>query len=121
MGRFAPHMRGKSGPRLLGRRVRCCAAMAETLTIDPRFNGPPDSGNGGYTCGRLARFVDADAAEGTLRLPPPLGRPLDVERAGDGAVLRDGDSVVAEARATSIAADAPSPVDAGEATEAAVD
>jgi hypothetical protein len=95
--------------------------MPDTLTIDPRFNGPPDSGNGGYTCGRLARFVDADAAEVTLQLPPPIGRSLDVERDGDGAVLRDGESVVAEARPTSVAGDAPSPVDAGEATEAAID
>src|SRR4051812_35107072 len=91
------------------------------LTIDPRFNGPPDSGNGGYTCGRLARFVDAEAAEVTLRLPPPIGRALEVEHDGDGVVLRDGDAVVAEARPTEVAADAPSPVDAGEATAAAID
>ena len=95
--------------------------MADTLTIDPRFNGPPDSGNGGYTCGRLARFVEADAVEVTLRLPPPIGRALEVERDGDDAVLRDGDAVVAEARPTDISPDAPSPVDAGEATAAAVD
>jgi hypothetical protein len=95
--------------------------MPDTLTIDPRFNGPPDSGNGGYTCGRLARFVDAEAVEVTLRLPPPIGRALEVERAGGAAVLRDGDAVVAEANPTEVAASAPSPVDAGEAAEAAVD
>jgi hypothetical protein len=95
--------------------------VAETLTIDTRFNGPPDSGNGGYTCGRLARFVDSDAAEVTLRLPPPIGRPLDVARDGDGVLLRDGDAVVAEARPTEVAVEAPSPVDADEAAEAAVD
>jgi hypothetical protein len=95
--------------------------VADTLTIDPRFNGPPDSGNGGYTCGRLARFVEADAAEVTLRLPPPIGRALEVERDGDGVVLRDGDAVVAEASPTEVAAEAPSPVDATEAAEAEVD
>src|SRR3954451_21514640 len=77
-------------------------------------------GGGRYGGGRLGRSVPAEAAEVTLRLPPPIGRPLDVERDDDGAVLRDGDSVVAEARPTSVAADAPSPVDAGEATAAAV-
>jgi hypothetical protein len=95
--------------------------MADTLTIDPRFNGPPDSGNGGYTCGRLARFVDAEAAEVTLRLPPPIGRALSVEPGGDGVVLRDGDAVVAEARTTELAAEAPPSVDAAEAEGAAAD
>jgi hypothetical protein len=95
--------------------------VPETLTIGPRFNGPPDSGNGGYTCGRLASFVDADAVEVTLRLPPPIGRPLAVERHGEGAVLRDGEAVVAEAQPTRLAADAPSTVDASEAASAAID
>lgn len=73
--------------------------MAEQVTIDSRFRGPADSGNGGYSCGILANFVDAHSAEVTLRLPPPLGRPLEVE-AGDGgtAAMRDGDALVAEAR-----------------------
>ncbi len=92
--------------------------MPDTLTIDPRFNGPPDSGNGGYTCGRLAAFVDAEVAEVTLRLPPPVGRPLDVVPGEDGVVqLRDGEAVVAEARPTELAAEAPAPV---EITEAAI-
>jgi hypothetical protein len=52
------------------------AAMAETVPIGPRFNGPPGSGNGGYTCGRLALFVNASGVEVTPRLPPPLERPM---------------------------------------------
>jgi hypothetical protein len=96
-------------------------SVAETLTIEPRFNGPPDSGNGGYTCGRLARFVEGPA-EVTLRLPPPIGRPLEVERDdGGGAVLRDGEAVVAEARPITIDAYAPSPVDLSEADRATED
>jgi hypothetical protein len=97
------------------------SSVAETLDIEPRFNGPPDSGNGGYTCGRLASFVDADAVDVTLRLPPPIGRPLAVERDGAGAVLRDGDAVVAEARPAELDADAPPPVDLGEAESAVFD
>jgi hypothetical protein len=101
--------------------MRCCAAMAETLTIEPRFNGPPDSGNGGYTCGRLARFVEGPAAEVTLRLPPPIGRPLDVERDGGsgGAILRDGDTVVAEARPVELDAETPAPPNPAAAARAA--
>jgi hypothetical protein len=93
-----------------------------TVTIDPRFNGPPDSGNGGYTCGLLARFVDGEVAEVTLRLPPPVGKALEVASGDDGVVvLLDGESVVAEARPSELAAEAPTPVDVAEAAIASED
>src|SRR4051812_11765672 len=96
--------------------------MPETLTIDARFNGPPESGNGGYTCGRLPAFGDAPAAEVTLRLPPPIGRELRVERANDRAVaLLDGGKLIAEARPADLPPEAPAPVEPHEASEAAHD
>jgi hypothetical protein len=96
--------------------------VRETLTIDPRFNGPPDSGNGGYTCGSVARFVDAPAAEVTLRLPPPIGRELQIARGDDGSVsLRDGDTVIAEGRPTQLSAEAPPAVEVQEAARAVDD
>jgi hypothetical protein len=68
--------------------------------IERRFRGPPDSGNGGYTCGLLAAAIDpAPAVEVTLRVPPPLDRPLSRESEDGAALLRDGDTPVAEARA----------------------
>jgi len=74
--------------------------VAEQVTIDRRFRGPAGSGNGGYSCGALANFVDPNSAEVTLRLPPPLGRPLAVDAgAGETATMRAGDALVAEARA----------------------
>jgi hypothetical protein len=94
--------------------------MAATITVDERFCGPPDSGNGGYVCGRVARYVDGDA-EVTLRRPPPLGRALFVDAAGDGksVTVRDGDGVVAEAVATTIDVPAPLPVAFADAERAA--
>jgi hypothetical protein len=72
--------------------------MTETLVIAARFCGPPDSGNGGYVCGRVAAHVGGPA-EITLRRPPPLGTPMTIERTDDGAVwLRHGDAVIAEGR-----------------------
>ena len=62
------------------------------LVIDPRFNGPVGSANGGYTCGLVADFLDG-TAEVTLRRPPPLGRPLGVERDDRRVVVRDGSRV----------------------------
>ena len=73
--------------------------MTGSLTVARRFCGPPDSGNGGYVCGLIAGFLDA-TAEVTLRLPPPLGRPLAVERHGQGSVrVLDGQNLIAEATA----------------------
>ncbi len=51
--------------------------MTATLTIAKRFHGPPASGNGGYVCGRLARFIPGPAVV-RLKAPPPLERPLTV-------------------------------------------
>ena len=72
--------------------------MSDRVVIDRRFNGPPDSGHGGYVCGVLGRIVDGPA-EVTLRRPPPLATPLTVALAEDGtAALADGPVLVADAR-----------------------
>ena len=69
-----------------------------TIRIARRFRGPPSSANGGYTCGRLAAFVDGPA-EVTLRRPPPLERDLAVRAQDDGTVaLLDGETLLATAR-----------------------
>lgn len=72
--------------------------MAEEVVIERRFRGPPDSANGGYACGQLARHLDPLTAEVTLRLPPPLETPLRVEVADGVARMLDGEALVGEAR-----------------------
>ncbi|MDH2345280.1 hypothetical protein [Bradyrhizobium sp. SSUT77] len=72
------------------------------IIIDKRFCGPPNSGNGGYVCGRLARHIPS-GAEVTLRAPPPLDKPLDAIATDDGTwELRDGAKVVATGRPASV-------------------
>ena len=88
------------------------------ITIPHRFRGPLTTANGGYAAGRLALFVDADEVEVTLRLPPPLDRALLVRREGKGAVLLDGEAVVATARPGTVDADPPAPVSFAEAEDA---
>lgn len=83
--------------------------MGVTITLPRRFCGPPDSANGGYTAGVLAQHLGA-TAEVTLRRPPPLDRPLVVEREAERVVLRDGADVVAEASATTVDVEVPRPV-----------
>jgi hypothetical protein len=100
-------------------RWRQHAPMADTITVANRFCGPPDSGNGGYVCGLLGRYVVGDA-EVTLRHPPPLERPLTIEPTDDGgAVARDGDDVVAEAVPTTLDIVLPAPVTVDDAQRAA--
>ena len=54
--------------------------ITTVLRLDRRFNGPPDSGNGGVTCGLLAAHVDLPVVQITLRKPPPLETDLSVRR-----------------------------------------
>jgi hypothetical protein len=82
----------------------------EPLVIPERFNGPPGSGNGGYTCGLVAGLLGGGPAEVSLRSPPPLERPLAVAHVGDGVELRDGDTLVAEGRSAELDLEAPEPV-----------
>ncbi|MEV4631004.1 hypothetical protein AB0J90_32530 [Micromonospora sp. NPDC049523] len=60
------------------------------MIIPGRFNGPPGSGNGGYSAGV---FADGEPYEVTLRLPPPLDTPLSLVegrvRDPDGAVVAE--------------------------------
>jgi hypothetical protein len=92
--------------------------VTETLSIPARFNGPPGSANGGYTCGRVARLVDAEEVEVSLRKPPPLERALTVVRDGERVELRDGDELVAEGRPSELRLDVPDAVPRGEVAEA---
>lgn len=72
------------------------ATGIETVTIDRRYRGPLRSANGGYACGVLGSRI-GPGAEVTLRLPPPLGRPLTIRRDGERLLLEDGNLLVAEA------------------------
>lgn len=80
------------------------------LTIEDRYNGPPDSGNGGYVAGRLAEAAmgasglpavgpDVPWVEVTLRQPPPLGEKMTLEQVGDGGMTAtQGGTLIASAR-----------------------
>jgi hypothetical protein len=71
-------------------------ALPDQVVIARRFNGPPDSAHGGYACAMVARYIEGPA-EVSLRSPPPLERPLAVERATAGEVrLLDGEQLVAD-------------------------
>jgi hypothetical protein len=80
----------------------------DRVVIDRRFNGPPNSANGGYTCGLVGTAVKARAVRVSLLKPPPLDVPLLRQRADDGSVsLLRGDDVIATAVPGAVQAQAP--------------
>src|SRR5215204_4637283 len=84
---------------------------SDAVVLPARFNGPPGSANGGFTCGVVARLLDAAAAEVTLRSPPPLDTPLRVERDAGAVKVLDEDQLVAEAnRVRGVDVEVPEPV-----------
>ncbi len=87
------------------------------MRIPARFNGPPASANGGYTCGLVAGLLGGEA-EVTLRAPPPLERELEVVRANGRVELRDGQTLVAEGERASVEVDVPPAVSVAEAEAA---
>ena len=92
-----------------------------TVEIESRFNGPLDSGNGGYACGVLAGLLEGPV-EASLRSAVPLDTPMEV--VGDDGSLRAlvGDTLVAEARQVpDFALDVPEPIDAEQARRASDD
>lgn len=89
-----------------------------TITINSRFNGPPDSGNGGYVCGLVAQHIPG-TAEVTLRKPPPLNVLFTMRRNSESHVqLFDGESLIAEGHPAILDIEAPQPPSLEEARAA---
>jgi hypothetical protein len=81
--------------------------MTASASIPQRFNGPPASGNGGYSCGILAAHIDG-AARVRLHVPPPLETDFSIQAADDGSVtMYDGDTLVGTAVAAEFELDCP--------------
>jgi hypothetical protein len=93
-------------------------ASRPTLYVPARFNGPRNSGQGGYTAGLIAMRM-GELAEVSLRSPVPLDRELELEEFDHGGVhVRDGETLVAEARPRELLLEVPAPVGIEEARAA---
>jgi hypothetical protein len=94
----------------------------DRVVIERRFRGPPDSAQGGYACGLVAGWVDGACASVSLRLPPPLERPLELRRGDGGAAsLLDAGRLVAEGAPADLRLEVPEPVPLGEAERASAE
>ena len=75
-----------------GRALRAPRYVAHVSFVVPaRFNGPPESGNGGWVSGHASRLVSTSASRPAvtvrLRTPPPLGQPMQVAPGEGGRVV----------------------------------
>ena len=78
----------------------------DTMIIPARFKGPPQSANGGYTCGLMARLIEGDAAV-NLRIPPPLDTPMAVTRSDGRVELYHEDRLVGRAEPAQLELEVP--------------
>ena len=90
----------------------------ENLVISERFCGPPNSGNGGYVCGLLAKHLPG-AVTVRLKAPPPLRVPLRLEWSSDSARLFRESTLVGEAKTSELNIDLPSSPTLEQAMQAA--
>ncbi|MET0182330.1 MAG: hypothetical protein ABW199_05535 [Caulobacterales bacterium] len=67
------------------------------LIVARRYCGPPNSGNGGYVSGLLANTLGVHASV-ALRAPIPLDKDMTFLRDGENGQLRDGETLIAEAK-----------------------
>lgn len=88
------------------------------VRIDRRFRGPPDSANGGYFAGLVARELGGSDVVVTLKRPAPLDRELRIECESDRAALFDGEELLALAERSPVETDVPVPPSFDEAREA---
>jgi hypothetical protein len=90
----------------------------KTLSVEPRFCGPPTSSNGGYFAGLVANLAPQTVSVRLLR-PPPLSTELSVlEPAPDRIEVRDADGLVGEATPGALELAVPPPPAYIEAIEA---
>lgn len=81
------------------------APVEQTLVVKGQYNGPPNSGNGGYSCGLFARChpsYGAKALQVTLRNPVPLDQNLQVQPVASALEVRKGDTLIGVVSETSI-------------------
>ncbi|MEL6670480.1 MAG: hypothetical protein AAFP08_16025 [Bacteroidota bacterium] len=71
--------------------------MGKKITVHIHFHGPPDSGNGGYSCGLIDAQTDY-VSEITLRKPIPLDRALDLREENGAHKMWDGEHLIATAK-----------------------
>jgi hypothetical protein len=80
------------------------------IVIGQQFCGPPNSGNGGYVCGVLARDIDGPATS-VLRAPVPLDVDLDLQLDGAAVLMTNAEGALVGKGEPADRASLPTPPD----------
>jgi hypothetical protein len=85
--------------------------MQESVVIQERFRGPPQSGNGGYVGGTFAKFAPEGTGEAeiTLRAPIPLDEPMAVNHTDEGVTVTHGETLIAQVKRVTYDLQIPKP------------
>lgn len=94
------------------------AVNTEHLEIPERFCGPPNSGNGGYVCGLLAKHLSG-AVSVRLKAPTPLKAKLRREWTSDSARLYHESVLIGEAKSCELTLELPNCSTLAQAEQAA--
>ena len=84
--------------------------MGEQTIIRNRFRGPSTSGNGGYSCGLIAKEIAGPgegAVEVKLTAPPPLDTALTLTANDQGVAMMEDERVIGVGAATTLDLDPP--------------
>lgn len=81
--------------------------MSKNIEIDPRYCGPPTSGQGGYVSGLLAAALKAKICEVSLKSPIPLAQSLMLASDEAECSLFHGDKLLVSAKEGTIDLDIP--------------
>jgi len=84
--------------------------MTKQVVINKRFHGPPGSGNGGYSCGKVGGVIDGPAVV-RLCIPPPLDVPMTVRKSANSIDLFLSDELVASGKPATVDVEIPEPPD----------
>ena len=94
-------------------------SILSKIVIGRQFRGPPNSGNGGYVCGVLAKGLQGPVTA-MLRAPPPLDVDLELEARDGAATLRgEADVLIGQAASATQALPQAPPAPSLEAARAA--
>ncbi len=80
----------------------------QTVIIKQRFCGPPNSGNGGYSCGILAKNINGPA-QVRLHSPPPLDTALTITEQNGSWHLKSQKQLIATATPAHLTMTPPTP------------
>jgi hypothetical protein len=79
-----------------------------TTSIAKRYCGPPQSGNGGYSCGLLGKQIEGPSKV-RLHMPPPLDTQLSIEQDANSWFLKQDKKLIGTAMAAQLDMQPPQP------------